>query len=292
MIQKYELAIYMYKGRVLGYSYVTFIVNDTFYYGIRKVKGEIINDVMVIQDDKFIANNFPESPAKGVKRTITLPLNGQDSIVSLNGSWKTNEIRKKYYSVPGTIELTKSNDSLHSPLLNHLKELQIIADDNDIALEKKMERKEEKTKIKTEIKPSLTTIDRSSKPISTVAKNLPVVPTYLQRKNIVLETVETFSDSLVFSIYDNGVIDGDSISVYLNGQNILSNVKLTAVANKKTISLVNLNEAHIMLVAENLGSIPPNTGLLLIKDGEKQYQLNFSADMQTNATIVIRRKTK
>ena len=304
MIQKYELAIYMYKGKVFGYSYVTFIVNDTFYYGIRKVKGEIINDILVIQDDKFIANNFPESPAKGVKRTISVPLNGQDSIVSLNGSWKTNEIKKKYYSVPGTIELVKSTDSAHSPLLNHLKELNIIGDDNNIAQEKKAEPKEDitktktktktedKTRIQTEIKPSLTTINRESKPISPAAKNLPIVPTYLQRKNIVLETVETFSDSLVLSIYDNGVIDGDSISVYLNGQNILSNIKLTAVANKKTISLMNLNEVHIMLVAENLGSIPPNTGLLLIKDGEKQYQLNFSADMQTNATIVIRRKTK
>src|SRR5215208_990858 len=122
MIQKYEFAIAMYKGKVLGYSYVTFIVNDTFYYGIRKVKGEIINDSLVIEDDKIIANNFPERPAKGVKRTITIPLNGQDSVVSLNGMWKTNQIKKRYYySVPGTIELKRSSDSSHSPLISHLK---------------------------------------------------------------------------------------------------------------------------------------------------------------------------
>ena len=44
------------------------------------------------------------------------------------------------------------------------------------------------------------------------------------------------------------------------------------------------------LVAENLGSLPPNTGLLTIWDGEKYYQVHFSADMQTNASITIRRK--
>ena len=63
MIQQYELAIAMYKGKITGYSYVTFISKDTFYYGIRKVKGEIIGDSIVIEDDKFVANNFPESPA-------------------------------------------------------------------------------------------------------------------------------------------------------------------------------------------------------------------------------------
>src|SRR5688572_23656699 len=125
MVQQYELAIAMYKGKITGYSYVTFIVKDTFYYGIRKVKGEIVGDSIVVEDDKFVSNNFPESPAKGVKRTITIPLNGQDSLIRMSGSWKTNRT-KKYYSVPGTIELAKSKDSINSPLISHLKELGVI----------------------------------------------------------------------------------------------------------------------------------------------------------------------
>ena len=39
MLTKYELALSEYRGKVFGYSYNTFIVNDTFYYGIRRVKG-------------------------------------------------------------------------------------------------------------------------------------------------------------------------------------------------------------------------------------------------------------
>jgi hypothetical protein len=51
-----------------------------------------------------------------------------------------------------------------------------------------------------------------------------------------------------------------------------------------------MDELRLQLVAENLGTIPPNTGLLLIKDGEKVLQVNFSADLNTNAEIIIRRK--
>ena len=182
MVQQYELAIAMYKGKITGYSYVTFIVKDTFYYGIRKVKGEIIGDSIVIEDDKFVSNNFPESPAKGVKRTITIPLNGQDSIVSFNGSWKTNRT-KKYYSVPGTIQLAKSKDSINSPLISHLKELGVIQNnyvaENDpqkemIAATSKKKDKQKEIKGKTEsntTKPVFATQTESTSETKAIAKN-------------------------------------------------------------------------------------------------------------------------
>jgi hypothetical protein len=47
---------------------------------------------------------------------------------------------------------------------------------------------------------------------------------------------------------------------------------------------------ELVLFAENLGTIPPNTGLLTIRDGDDIYQVRFSADLQKNATIVLRRK--
>ena len=125
MIQKYELALSEYRGKISGYSYVTFIAHATFYYGIRKIKATIEGDSLIVQDDKMIINNFPEAPAKGVGRMITIPLKGQDSVVVLSGRWKTNQT-KKYYSVPGAIDLTRTEDSTHSPLIAHLKELNII----------------------------------------------------------------------------------------------------------------------------------------------------------------------
>ncbi|HVG12316.1 MAG TPA: hypothetical protein VM843_04890 [Flavisolibacter sp.] len=81
------------------------------------------------------------------------------------------------------------------------------------------------------------------------------------------------------------------ISVYVDGALIISNTKLTELAVKKWVSLASPQEiTEIKLVAENLGTLPPNTGLLVIQDGATRYNVNFSADLQTNASIIIKKK--
>ena len=335
MTQRYELALNEYRGKIYGYSYVTFVKNDTFYYGIRKIKANIVGDSLIVEDDKMILNNFPEPPAKRVGRTITIPLNGQDSLVDISGTWKTNQT-KKYYSVPGVIKMNKSTDSSNSPLIAHLKELNIIASENTQVnqtgvaqtsvsqpvateptatepkvvetkvAEKKV--KEKKIKEKKTVEPDVTEAKVETKvktkedenkvkvktetATATTAPPKPAVVklSFDQRQNKVMQTINASSDSLLLSFYDNGVIDGDSISVYLNNQPVITNVRLKSTATRQMIYVGNLDEMKLLLVAENLGTLPPNTGLLMIKDGEESYQVNFSADMQTNALIVIRRK--
>jgi hypothetical protein len=48
----------------------------------------------------------------------------------------------------------------------------------------------------------------------------------------------------------------------------------------------------VVLYAENLGKYPPNTGLLQIKDGEEIFYVRFKADLDKNAAIVLRRKSR
>jgi len=331
MVQQYELALAEYRGKIMGYSYVTFVVNDTFYYGIRKIKAKIIGDSLIVEDDKMIANNFPESPAKHVNRIVTIPFNGQDSLVSINGRWKTNKT-KFYYAVPGSVAASKSSDSSRSTLFAHLKELNLMPNENYVTTESiaetKTKQKDEISKTKPDKQPAVVQTkaspDQNTVAINTKNEQNPVVPeikskrdkskiesetessssktltsqnskpaaaTYTQRKERVQQSVDIASDSLQLSFYDNGVVDGDSISVYLNEQPIITNSKLTSVATKQKIYVGGMTEIRLLLVAENLGSIPPNTGLLIIRDGDKTYQVNFTADMQTNASILLRRKT-
>jgi hypothetical protein len=113
---------------------------------------------------------------------------------------------------------------------------------------------------------------------------------YIQRKNKIIQTLEVQSDSLVLAFYDNGVVDGDSVSVYLNDQSIAKDLRLTTTATKKTIPVRAGMDIRLLLVAENLGRLPPNTGLITIRDGDTMHQVHFSADMVTNATILIRKK--
>jgi len=46
----------------------------------------------------------------------------------------------------------------------------------------------------------------------------------------------------------------------------------------------------LVLYAENLGKYPPNTGLLIVHDGNDTYQIRFSADLQQNAAVIFKRK--
>ena len=101
------------------------------------------------------------------------------------------------------------------------------------------------------------------------------------------------SDSLLLTLYDNGEVDGDTVTVVMNGNVIFSKAGLTTIANSKTIYITpDMDSVKLVMYAENLGSIPPNTGLLIVNDGEKRYYVRFSADLQTNAAIVLRRKKK
>lgn len=109
-----------------------------------------------------------------------------------------------------------------------------------------------------------------------------------------LETVETVffkSDSLQLTLYDNGEVDGDTVSVLLNGQVIMPKQGLSTKAIRKTIFLPpGTDSLQLVMYAENLGSIPPNTGLLVVHDGETVYEIRFSADMGKNSAILFRRK--
>ena len=101
------------------------------------------------------------------------------------------------------------------------------------------------------------------------------------------------SDSLLLTLYDNGEVDGDTVTVLMNGNVIFSKAGLTTTANSKTIYITpDMDSVKLVMYAENLGSIPPNTGLLIVNDGKKRYEVRFSADLKTNAAIVLRRKKK
>jgi hypothetical protein len=86
--------------------------------------------------------------------------------------------------------------------------------------------------------------------------------------------------------YDNGVVDGDSITVIANSNVILSHFRLSA---KPGTAYIRIDEhstfQEIEMIAENLGSIVPNTALLIITAGKKRYQLFLSSTEQKTARV-------
>ena len=110
----------------------------------------------------------------------------------------------------------------------------------------------------------------------------------------VIETIRSVnysSDSLVISLYDNGEVDGDTVSVLMNGNVIMPLVGLSTNPVRKTIYTKDITDSiQIVMYAENLGSLPPNTGLLIVYDGKDRYEIRFSGDLTKNAAIVFKRQ--
>jgi hypothetical protein len=280
-IQNYELALNEYKDKIWGYSYSTFVANDTFYYSIKKVKGSRESGNLLIEDEKMLMNNFPEAAAKKVKQTNTIRLANVDTLENIDGTWSTNQTRI-YYSLKGSMVMKRTKDSSQSALVSHLKELDLIEE----PVVKKVKVKTADVKVKAKVS------TEKIKPAAPAVQPQATILAYNQRSTKALQSLEIDADSLLLSFYDNGVVDGDSISVYMDGQLIIPPSKLMGKAIKKMIYLNNKAEFRLLLVAENLGSIPPNTGLMIIHEGGTEHQLHFSADLEANAEVIIRKKKK
>lgn len=98
---------------------------------------------------------------------------------------------------------------------------------------------------------------------------------------------------LNLKVYDNGTVDNDSISIFYNGRLLLSHQRLSEKAIELTIQLDEAVSTHeITLFAENLGSIPPNTALVVVTAGNKRYELRSKASLDENAVLVFDYKPK
>ena len=125
--QSFEIALTEYRGKVYGYSRSEFIVDDTLYYVVKRVKGIIEGDICEVTDDEIISYNFRGKLDKGIKVTSTFRRNQNDSTWYLDGTWKTNAT-KKYYAVTGKVNLEEEKDLTASKIFPHLEELK-LADD-------------------------------------------------------------------------------------------------------------------------------------------------------------------
>lgn len=132
-------------------------------------------------------------------------------------------------------------------------------------------------------------------PVVVAKKQDPVDPSAAKdagkRKIENIQALYFKSDSLQLTLYDNGEVDGDTVSVIMNGVVIMPKVGLSTNAVKKTIYTQGAGDSiQLVMYAESLGSLPPNTGLLIVYDGNDRYEIRFSGDMQKSSAIVFRKR--
>ena len=119
----------------------------------------------------------------------------------------------------------------------------------------------------------------------------PPPPLLRTRTNDVVRQIETEAGEIKIDLYDNGEIDGDTISIYHNNVLLMAHKRLS----QKPVSIrmpIDTTQPHheFVMVAENLGSIPPNTSLMIITVGDRRYEVFISSTEQRNAKVVFNLK--
>lgn len=126
----------------------------------------------------------------------------------------------------------------------------------------------------------------SSLQIVQPAISLPVPPVLQSRRNELLKTITVNHSIVELRIYDDGAIDNDSVSVYYDNKLIISKARLTDQPITIQIAVEPSEHPHqLVVVAENLGDIPPNTSLLVVQDGDKRYEERIISTEQKNIVV-------
>lgn len=319
----YELAISQDGDKLTAYSLTIFTINGVENTGIKSVKIKRKKRSLSIEDDELLYNDYA-IPSKRVTLFGSLSLNLEDSVMILDGTFFTRSIDRSSYK--GTIRLKKQNIASQTKLMAKLDEMKLLntlsfmhpetpKKEREIAIatsvvreplaSNPVEKERQKSMIVKYEK------DNGSKPVDfsqqknattnsslPVRKILPVTVSYniaadlAKRKTEIIRDVFFHTDSLVLSIYDNGEIDGDTVSVVLNDKIIIARKGLGSSAIQTTIYITPAmgDSLRLVMYAENLGAIPPNTGLLILQDGADRYEIRFSGDFKNNSAIILRRK--
>lgn len=126
---------------------------------------------------------------------------------------------------------------------------------------------------------------RKSKPVLIT----PAPPDIKNRINELVKTLNISSNQVTVKLFDNGEIDGDTISVYLDNKLVLSDRRLTAAPLILRFDMNEQQDEHeLTMVAENLGTIPPNTSLMIVEAGTQRFEVRITSTEQKNAVVKFR----
>ena len=113
-------------------------------------------------------------------------------------------------------------------------------------------------------------------------QNIPWV--LLGRENKLIKHIVTSNKKITIDLYDNGTIDNDTINIYDNKQLISNKRRLSYKAIHIEVDFSNgVREHEIIIVAHNMGTIPPNTALFVLNDGDTRQEYFITTTDKVNA---------
>ena len=299
----YVLELQTTSSTVSGYSYTYFNEGPKRYYTICKLTGTInksTKEIEVTETERIKYNTPPDF--QNCFQTHKLHYS-QDSgdVETLRGTWipapnqtgncgygTTRLSRRIINRTPLEIKPAEKNtvktEPQKKPVVTKPKYIAPKTNSKPLADRPRVKTKPPIVK-KDEIikdKPSEIPETKKTEPITS-----PVTKFEFRRKDI-LKTIPIAHQTFRVDFYDNGEIDGDSITVIYNGKILLSHKMLSDKAITLTISLdENVTQNIITMYADNLGTIPPNTALMVVTDGDKRYEVRMTSDTEKSGSVIF-----
>jgi hypothetical protein len=116
--------------------------------------------------------------------------------------------------------------------------------------------------------------------------NLPWV--LVGRENKLVKKIVTNSKNISIDLFDNGTIDNDTVLVFDNKKLLVNKKRLSYKSIHLEFDFTeNMREHEVIIVAHNMGTVPPNTALLLYKDGKNRQEYFITSTNKINAKILI-----
>jgi len=113
----------------------------------------------------------------------------------------------------------------------------------------------------------------------------------VQRDNFLIKRIISSEPGVKVELFDNGTIDNDTISLYHNNEQVINKGKLNYQPLTYSFNFGTEATTHeLILVAENLGEIPPNTAIMVVTIGKKRQEIFLTSDEKKNAKIIIEYK--
>lgn len=108
------------------------------------------------------------------------------------------------------------------------------------------------------------------------------------RKVKIGQSIVVKSDKLKIRVWDNGTVDGDIVTLFLNGNRLLKNYRVSKKKRTLNVKLKKGETNIIILQADDLGDITPNTVAVSVYDGVEEQIIIVSSNLEYSSAILIK----
>lgn len=105
------------------------------------------------------------------------------------------------------------------------------------------------------------------------------------RTKEVVKTVTVNTPDIRIDLYDDAIIDHDTVTVLINNKLLLYRQMLTDRPLTIHFNAFPGTEYELVMYADNLGEIPPNTALMMVTAGSQKFEVYMSSSLTNSAAV-------